>query len=69
MHPDFDKRGSKKLQEAVGKFNDPAALKAMLLQGALIPVDTAIYDFVRKTAKLLNLEFDEKGNAKPVGGG
>jgi phosphonate transport system substrate-binding protein len=68
VHPDWDKRATKKLQESAAKFTDAAALKAMQLQGPLVPVDTSLYDFVRKTAKLLNLQFDEKGGVKPVGG-
>jgi hypothetical protein len=32
-----------------------------------VSIDTPLYDFVCKAAKLLNLEFDEKGNAWPVG--
>jgi phosphonate transport system substrate-binding protein len=68
VHPDLDKRAVAKLQEAYGSFKDPATLKALELVGPLIPVDTSFYNFVRQTAKILDLKFDEKGNPAPVGG-
>jgi phosphonate transport system substrate-binding protein len=67
VHPDLDKRAVKKLQEAFGAFTDPAALKALELVGPLIPTDTSQYNFVRQTAKVLNLKFNEKGQPLPVG--
>lgn len=66
--PDLDKRAVKKLQDVYGEFNDEAVFKAIGLQGRLIPTDTALYDPIRKLGKLLNLQFDEKGNPLPVGG-
>lgn len=68
VSPDFDPVATKKLQEAYGGFKDLAALKVIGLTGVLIPVDTAIYDPIRRLARLLDLKFDEKGNAVPVGG-
>jgi hypothetical protein len=51
----------------MGGFTDPATLKAMQLVGPMIPVKTGEYDFVRQAARTINLEFDEKGNPRPIG--
>lgn len=68
VHPEMDPRAISKLQSVMGAFDDRAALKAIGAQGPYVPVDTAFYDVVRRAAKVLNLQFDEKGNVKPVGG-
>jgi phosphonate transport system substrate-binding protein len=66
-HPEMDPRAISKLQSVMGAFDDKAALTAIGAQGPYVPVDTAFYDVVRRAAKVLNLEFDEKGNVKPLG--
>lgn len=66
-HPDLDPRAVARLREVMTGFDDVAALKKMELVGRMVPADTALYDFVRRSARTINLEFDEKGNAKPVG--
>lgn len=68
VHPELDKRALAKIQEAYGAFTDLEALKALELVGPLIPTDGKQYDFVRQTAKILNLQFDDKGRPVPVGG-
>jgi phosphonate transport system substrate-binding protein len=65
--PDLDPRARDRLLEVMPAFKDLATLKAMELVGPLIPTQTSNYDFVRKAAKTINLEFDEKGAPKPVG--
>src|SRR4051812_41180831 len=67
VHPDLDHRATSKLQSLMGGFDDKEAQKAMGLVGPMIPIDTTLYDFVRRAAKAINLQFDEKGDAKPVG--
>jgi phosphonate transport system substrate-binding protein len=67
VHPEMDPRAISKLQSVMGAFDDRAVLLATGSQGPLVPVDTAFYDVVRRAAKVLNLQFDEKGNVKPIG--
>src|SRR4051794_26560811 len=67
VHPEMDPRAIKKLQDVLGAFDDIKVLKDTGSQGRLIPVDTSFYDIVRRAAKVLNLQFDEKGNVKPLG--
>ena len=67
VSPKLDPQATEKLVKVMTGFTDPATLKAMQLVGPLIPVKTNEYDFVRQAAKTINLEFDEKGNPKPVG--
>ena len=67
VHPNLDPRAFSKLQSLMVAFDDRAAMKAIGLVGPMVSVDTAFYDFVRRTAKTLNLQFDEKGNVKPLG--
>jgi len=67
VHPNLDPRAFSKLQSVMVAFDDQATRKAIGLVGPMIPVDTGIYDFVRRAAKVLNLQFDEKGNVKPIG--
>jgi phosphonate transport system substrate-binding protein len=67
VHPEMDSRAVSKLQSVMGAFDDRDALKNLGAQGPYVPVDTAFYDVVRRTAKILKLEFDEKGNVKPIG--
>jgi len=67
VSPKLDQRAVDKLSKAMTTFNDPATLKAMQLVGPLIPVNSSAYDFVRQAAKTINLDFDEKGNPKPIG--
>jgi phosphonate transport system substrate-binding protein len=65
-HPDLDPRAVALLRDTMTSFDDLATLKKMEFVGKMVPADTAIYDFVRRAAKTINLEFDEKGNAKPI---
>jgi hypothetical protein len=51
----------------MGGYDDEDGQKAMGLVGPLIPIDTTLFDFVRRSAKAINLQFDEKGNPKPLG--
>jgi phosphonate transport system substrate-binding protein len=67
VHPDMDKRAVKLLVDVMQQFKDPAAIKALQLVGPLVPVDTSFYNYVRDTAKILNLKFDAKGNVLPLG--
>jgi len=67
VHPELDPRAIQKIQEVFGEFRDLAALKAMELAGPMVPVDPSKYNFVREAAKVINLQFDEKGVPKPVG--
>jgi len=62
--PDLDPRAKAKLIEVMTTFADAEALKGMEHGGPLIPAQTEMYDFVRRSAKAVNLTFDEKGNAK-----
>jgi phosphonate transport system substrate-binding protein len=64
VSPDFDPRAKAKLIEVMTSFTDAEALKAMEHGGPLIPAQTEMYDFVRRSAKAVNLTFDEKGGAK-----
>jgi phosphonate transport system substrate-binding protein len=66
VSPDLDPRATAKLVEVMTAFTDVESLKKMEHVGPLIPANTEMYDFVRRAARLINLEFDEKGNAKPV---
>jgi len=66
--PDFDPVAVAKLTEMMTQFNDPAAIKAMELAGPLVPVDTSAYNFVRQSARAINLQFDDQGKPLPVGG-
>jgi phosphonate transport system substrate-binding protein len=65
--PDLDPRATAKLIEVMTSFTDIEVLKQMEQVGPLIPATTEMYDFVRQAAKVINLQFDEKGNPKPVG--
>jgi phosphonate transport system substrate-binding protein len=67
VSPKLDQRAVDKLVKSMTGFTDAATLKAMELVGPLIPVKASEYDFVRQAAKTINLEFDDKGNPKPVG--
>jgi ABC-type phosphate/phosphonate transport system substrate-binding protein len=67
VSPKLDPRATEKLVKSMTGFTDAATLKAMQLVGPLIPVKTTEYDFVRQAAKTINLEFDDKGNPKPIG--
>ena len=63
--PDLDPRAVELLKSAMGSFTtDAASYKKLGLVGPLIPVQTEAYDFVRKSAKVINLQFDEKGGVK-----
>ncbi|MCC6178965.1 MAG: PhnD/SsuA/transferrin family substrate-binding protein [Chloroflexi bacterium] len=66
--PDLDARAVSKLREVMTGFTDPAGLKAMELVGPLVATDSSAYDFVRQSARTINLEFDDQGKPKPVGG-
>jgi hypothetical protein len=49
----------------MGSFTtDAATYKKMGLLGQMVPVGTEQYDFVRRAAKVINLQFDEKGGVK-----
>lgn len=63
VHPDMDVQTMGILRDAMMAFMDAPSLKAMELVGPLVPVETANYDFVRRAAKAINLQFDEKGKA------
>ncbi|MFN0071577.1 MAG: phosphate/phosphite/phosphonate ABC transporter substrate-binding protein [Chloroflexota bacterium] len=63
VHPDLDPQAVSLLQSAMGQFLDRDILKGMELQGPLIPVETSAYNFVRRAATAINLQFDEKGKA------
>jgi len=67
VHPEMDPRAISKLQTVMGAFDDRAVLKDTGSQGPLVPVDTSFYDVVRRAAKILNLQCDEKCNVKPIG--
>jgi phosphonate transport system substrate-binding protein len=67
VHPEMDPRAVSKLQQVMSAFDDRAALKDMGAAGPYVPVETSFYDGVRQVAKILKLEFDEKGNVKPIG--
>jgi phosphonate transport system substrate-binding protein len=63
--PDLDPRAVELLKSAMGSFTtDAASYKKLGLVGPLVPVQTEAYDFVRKSAKVINLQFDEKGGVK-----
>jgi len=63
--PDLDARAVALIKSAMGSFTtDAATYKKLGLVGPLIPVTTENYDFVRRSAKAVNLTFDEKGGAK-----
>jgi phosphonate transport system substrate-binding protein len=66
-HPQLDPRAVTLLRDTMVAYDDLNTLKKMEFVGRMVPADTSIYDFVRRAAKTINLEFDEKGNAKPVG--
>lgn len=66
--PSLDPRAVSKLQEVMTQFTDPEGLKAMELVGPLVATDTTAYDFVRQAARTINLEFDDQGKPKPIGG-
>lgn len=63
VHPDLDQQAIALLQSAMGQFTDIDHLKAIELQGPLIPVTAEHYDFVRRAARAINLQFDERGKA------
>lgn len=65
-HPELDPRAVALLRDAMVAYDDVAVLKKMEFVGRMVPADASVYDFVRRAAKTINLEFDEKGNAKPV---
>jgi phosphonate transport system substrate-binding protein len=68
VHPELDPRAVEVLKSAMASFTaDAAAYKKLGLVGPLIPAKTEAYDFVRRAAKVINLQFDEKGNVKPIG--
>ena len=63
--PDLDPRAFEILKSAMGSFTtDAATYKKMGLLGPMVPVATEQYDFVRRAAKVINLQFDEKGGVK-----
>ena len=63
--PELDPRAVELLKSAMGSFTaDAATYKKLGLVGPLISVQTEAYDFVRRAAKAINLQFDEKGGAK-----
>jgi phosphonate transport system substrate-binding protein len=63
--PDLDPRAVELIKSAMGSFTtDAATYKKLGLVGPLIPVQTELYDFVRRSAKVINLQFDEKGGVK-----
>jgi phosphonate transport system substrate-binding protein len=63
--PDLDPRAVELITSAMGSFTtDAATYKKLGLVGPLIPVKTELYDFVRRSAKVINLQFDEKGGVK-----
>jgi phosphonate transport system substrate-binding protein len=60
--PQLDPRAVEVLKSAMGSFTtDAATYKKMGLLGQMVPVATEQYDFVRRAAKVINLQFDEKG--------
>lgn len=65
VHPELDPRAIEILRSAMGAFTtDAASFKRMGLVGQMVPVESAAYDFVRRAAQVINLQFDEKGGAK-----
>ena len=64
VNPDLDPRAKAKLIEVMTGFTNAEAIKAMEHVGPLIAAQTEMYDFVRRSAKAVNLTFDEKGGAK-----
>jgi phosphonate transport system substrate-binding protein len=62
IRPDLDKRAAALLITVIGQFNDPKVFKAVGLAGPLVPCQTSLYDYVRQVAKVINLQFDNKGN-------
>jgi phosphonate transport system substrate-binding protein len=63
--PQLDARAVGVLKSAMGSFTtDTATYKKMGLVGQMVPVATEQYDFVRRAAKVINLQFDEKGGVK-----
>jgi phosphonate transport system substrate-binding protein len=63
--PQLDPRAVEILKSAMGTFTtDAATYKKMGLLGQMVPVGTKQYDFVRRAAKVINLQFDEKGGVK-----
>jgi phosphonate transport system substrate-binding protein len=64
VHPELDPRAVAKIKEVLVTLDDRDLIKKMEMVGPLVPVDTAAYDFVRRSAKVINLQFDEKGGAK-----
>jgi phosphonate transport system substrate-binding protein len=66
--PDLDPRAVAKIKEVFTQFKDEAVLKSMELAGPLVPCETSAYDFVRRSAAAIGLQFDESGKPLPVGG-
>lgn len=66
--PDLDPRAVEMIRQTFVQFRDEAVLKSMELAGPLIPCDTTAFDFVRRSAASIGLQFDEQGKPLPVGG-
>lgn len=63
--PDLDPRAVEILKAGMASFApDKDQLKNMGILGPMVPVTTEYYDFVRRAAKVINLQFDEKGGVK-----
>jgi phosphonate transport system substrate-binding protein len=61
--PDMDKRAVAKVVNLMVGFQNPDYMKKNGLQQYFVPINTSLFDYVRQVAKLIDLQFDQKGNS------